>query len=237
MPATTAPRQGGPARRLEHRSLVDLVTDQLHRAILNGEVAPGSSVSIVELCQQLGVSHIPVREALRRLESEGLLSLRPGRSALVAPLTSEDLTGIYRLRRLIEGELAERAGRAMSPAALARAAEALAAYAGAGLEPATWARTHHAFHEALLSDVAGVADRRVLEVLWRSGDRYLHLLTGHLERHPQDVEAAVQDHRDLLDLAEAGETGEFARAWVAHLDRSEAALLAVLAQRPGTSEP
>ena len=237
MAATTAPRRGEQARALGHRSLVDLVTDQLHRAILNGEIAPGSSVSIVELCQQFGVSHIPVREALRRLESEGLLSLRPGRSALVAPLTSEDLTGIYRLRRLIEGELAERAVHHLGADSLARAREALAAYAGAGLEPAARAHAHHGFHEALLADVMGVADRRVLEVLWRSGDRYLHLLTGHLERNPQDVEAAVREHRDLLDLAEAGEPARFSAAWVAHLDRSEAALLAVLAQRGGQGRP
>ena len=59
----------------------------------------------MELCEQFDVSHIPVREALRRLESEGLVSLRPGRSALVASLSAEDLADIYRLRKLIEGDL------------------------------------------------------------------------------------------------------------------------------------
>ena len=80
-------------RPIAHLSLVDRVTDELHRAILNGDIAPGSAVSIVDLCEQFAVSHIPVREALRRLESEGLLSLRPGRSALVASLSVEDLVG------------------------------------------------------------------------------------------------------------------------------------------------
>ena len=71
-------------RPIAHHSLVDRVTDELHRAILNGDLAPGSTVSIVDLCQRFDISHIPVREALRRLESEGVISLRPGRSALVA---------------------------------------------------------------------------------------------------------------------------------------------------------
>ena len=76
------PGTATPVRPIAHQSLVDRVTDELHRAILNGDIQPGSAVSIVELCEQFDVSHIPVREALRRLESEGLVSLRPGRSAL-----------------------------------------------------------------------------------------------------------------------------------------------------------
>ena len=109
------------------------------------------------------VSHIPVREALRRLESEGLLSLRPGRSALVASLSVEDLSGIYRLRKLIEGDLAERATATMTEERLAGAKQALDEYAEIEREPASLAAAHHAFHAAMLDDVTGSADRRVLE--------------------------------------------------------------------------
>lgn len=225
-------RTGAPVRPIAHLSLVDRVTDELHRAILNGDIRPGAAVSIVELCEQFDVSHIPVREALRRLESEGLVSLRPGRSALVASLSPEDLSGIYRLRKLIEGDLTLRAMETMSEERLEAAQVALDEYAGIEREPASLAAAHHAFHAAILDDVTGGADRRVLEILWHSADRYLHLLMDNLDKAPETTEARIGEHRALLDLARAGKAEELRDAWVAHLESSETALMAALERNP-----
>src|SRR6478735_9138438 len=87
-------------------SAVDLVTAEIRRAVLTGALAAGQQFSIRDLAAQLGVSHIPIREALRRLESQGLVILRQARSAEVASLTTADLEAIYRLRYLIEPPLA-----------------------------------------------------------------------------------------------------------------------------------
>jgi len=225
------PGTATPVRPIAHQSLVDRVTDELHRAILNGDIQPGSAVSIVELCEQFDVSHIPVREALRRLESEGLVSLRPGRSALVASLSPEDLADIYRLRKLIEGDLVVRAMATMTDERLALAQDALDEYAEIEREPAALAAAHHAFHAALIDDAAGAADRRVLDLLWHAADRYLHLLIGDLDRAPETTEGRIDEHRHLLDLAIAGKTDELHAAWIAHLDGSENALAAVLSSR------
>ncbi len=228
---------GAPVRQITHRSLVDRVTDELHRSILNGDIAPGSSVSIVELCEQFGVSHIPVREALRRLESEGVLSLRPGRSALVAPLTAEDLSGIYRLRRLIEGDLVLRAASKMNDDVLDETSRALDAYARIEREPAALAAAHHAFHAAMLSEVMGSADDRVLALLWKSSDRYLHLLMEGIDHGPKSTEARIDEHRELLELARAGDGKALKKAWIAHLDWSENALLQALALSDAAKPP
>ena len=67
-------------------SAVDRVTAWIRRSVLNGTLIPGSSFSITDLSEQLGVSAIPVRESLRRLDAQGLIQLRPGRSAIVKPL-------------------------------------------------------------------------------------------------------------------------------------------------------
>lgn len=224
-------RSTAPVRPIAHLSLVDRVTDELHRSILNGDIRPGSAVSIVELCEQFDVSHIPVREALRRLESEGLVSLRPGRSALVAALSAEDLEDIYRLRKLIEGDLTIRAMADMDEDRLALAEEALTDYANVEREPAALAAAHHAFHTAILDGVMGAADRRVLDILWHSADRYLHVLMEGLDRDPETTEGRIDEHRLLLDLARAGKTEELREAWVQHLDNSETALAAALARR------
>ena len=70
-------------------SAVDLVTSEIRRAVLTGALPAGEQFSIRDLAAQLGVSHIPIREALRRLESQGLIVLRQARSASVAPLTHQ----------------------------------------------------------------------------------------------------------------------------------------------------
>lgn len=216
-------------RPIAHLSLVDRVTDELHRAILNGDIAPGSAVSIVDLCEQFAVSHIPVREALRRLESEGLLSLRPGRSALVASLSVEDLSGIYRLRKLIEGDLAERIVATLTEETLADTKQALEEYAEIEREPAALAAAHHAFHAAMLGDVAGSADLRVLQTLWKSSDRYLHLLMSDLDNSPEARASRIEEHQNLLDIAQKGDSKSLRKAWVDHLESSEQALLSALA--------
>jgi len=226
-------RTDSRVRSISHRSLVDRVTEELHRAILNGDIAPGSTVSIVELCKEFDVSHIPVREALRRLESEGVVSLRPGRSAVVASLSADDLTNIYSLRRLIEGELVVKAVPLIDEETLARAEEAMEEYVSIEREAARLASAHHAFHQAFLENVLGSADRRVLTLLWTSSDRYLHLLMRDIDRGPEKTQARIDEHQQILDLARAGKTNELRDAWVAHLDSSEQALLQALAAREG----
>ncbi|WP_104106281.1 GntR family transcriptional regulator [Nocardioides sp. 616] len=218
-------------RPIAHHSLVDRVTDELHRAILNGDLAPGSTVSIVDLCNRFDISHIPVREALRRLESEGVISLRPGRSALVATVTSAELTNIYALRKLVEGDLCMRAGKSISAERLAAAEEALAEYIGIEREPAALAAKHHAFHEAMLADEIGPADANVLRLLWKASDRYLHLLMDDLDHQPKTQQGRIDEHRELLELAREGKVEELRDRWVAHLESTETALLQALATR------
>src|SRR5919206_2910505 len=86
----------GP-RPVAQKSVVELVIDEVRRSILEGSLPPGAPVSIADLSSRLEVSHIPVREALRRLEGEGLIELRRSRSAVVASMTAEDLDHVFRL--------------------------------------------------------------------------------------------------------------------------------------------
>ena len=97
-------------RPIESRSVADQVMTELRRSILSGALEPGREFSLRELAEMLQVSIIPVREALRSLENQGLVQMRPGRSAVVAPLDLDELQSIYRLRRA--WSLRSRNGRA-----------------------------------------------------------------------------------------------------------------------------
>src|SRR5689334_3045342 len=103
---TTVSGTADSVRPIASRSVSDQVTDELRRSILSGVLAPGESLSLRKLAEQLGVSFIPVRDALKVLGGEGLVVNPPGRSATVAPLDLDELRSIYRVRRMLEPDLA-----------------------------------------------------------------------------------------------------------------------------------
>ena len=102
---TAAERRGPIARPSLHEQLVG----NLRRMIMDGDLAPGSKVPEKTLCEQFDVSRTPLREALKVLASEGLLSLQPNRGAVVTELTLADVTEMFPVMGALEalsGELA-----------------------------------------------------------------------------------------------------------------------------------
>ncbi|GAB3057471.1 GntR family transcriptional regulator [Salinicoccus sesuvii] len=82
--------------------LPNSVTTILRQAILKGDLVPGQHLVQAELAEQLGVSRMPVREALKTLEMEGLITLEPHKGAVVNELTIDDIDEIYELRTMLE---------------------------------------------------------------------------------------------------------------------------------------
>jgi DNA-binding GntR family transcriptional regulator len=85
------------------------VTDQLRDAILSGSLPPGTTLNQRDIAEQLSVSRMPVREAFRALELEGLIRGLPRRKAVVVTLQPEDIADIYDILATLEGRAAERA--------------------------------------------------------------------------------------------------------------------------------
>src|SRR5699024_7296949 len=83
------------------------VTTKLREVILKGDFEQGERLIQEEWARKLGVSRMPIREALRQLEVEGLVKLEPRKGAIVTPISTEDIKEIYKLRALLEGEAAE----------------------------------------------------------------------------------------------------------------------------------
>jgi DNA-binding GntR family transcriptional regulator len=96
-PATTASGAESKSTPLSSR-----ITESIRDLILNGELEPGMRIGQEDLAQRFGTSRIPVRDALRQLESEGLVILTPNSSARVAKLDMRECTEIYKIRELIE---------------------------------------------------------------------------------------------------------------------------------------
>lgn len=90
-------------------SISEAVTDTLRSAILNGQLKAGQKLPQAEIAEQLGVSRIPLRDALRRLEVEGLVLMDDRRGASVAEVSMEELDEIFQMRILLEPSCAEAA--------------------------------------------------------------------------------------------------------------------------------
>ena len=86
----------------EYLPLRDVVFNTLRQAILRGELQPGERLMEIQLAQRLGVSRTPVREAIRKLELEGLVLMIPRRGAEVAEITRQDLEDVLEVRAALE---------------------------------------------------------------------------------------------------------------------------------------
>ena len=91
------------------------VTDRLRTAILDGRIAPGSALNQRDIAEQLSVSRMPVREAFRALEIEGLIRALPRRKAIVVELSPDEIADVYDVLATLEARAAERAASSLSP--------------------------------------------------------------------------------------------------------------------------
>lgn len=93
-------------RSAPHRTATEKIQNRLRDLILSGEIAPGSRIDQAELARRFGVSLVPVREALARLQSSGLVRIIPHRGVFSAPLSVDELIDIYHVREVLEEQAA-----------------------------------------------------------------------------------------------------------------------------------
>jgi DNA-binding GntR family transcriptional regulator len=185
-------------RRITATTVVDQVTAEIRRSILTGVLRPGQELSLRELAGRLGVSTIPVREALRRLEGQGLLVASPGRSSRVAPLDAADLHGIYRLRLALEPEIAGRACLLVSDAELDQLDAVAASFGDERLSTDAIYQAHNEFHLRLLAPAATDWDVRTLENLWHAAERYVRLAFSDRDDRGDEHDRREHAHVELL---------------------------------------
>jgi DNA-binding GntR family transcriptional regulator len=184
----------------------DVIEHELRERILVGQIEPGGRINVRQLEQHFGVSHIPIREAIRRLEAEGLVVNVPKRGAVAAGVSLNEFDDIYDLRRIIEPAVAARAVEAMDDSDLDELASAYEALVAAehGSIDVQFSTAHWDFHWAVLQPGSTDEIERLLHRLWRVADRYVRLTRGVVldvahEQHQQLYDACA--HRDAIVAA------------------------------------
>jgi len=117
------------------RSLAEVACDEIRKAIREGRVATGAHLTEVDLAAWLGMSRTPIREAMRRLQSEGLLLNQPFRGALVMRLDADDMRQMFAVRELLEPAAAASCAASAGPAEIAELKAAIGLLAPALREP------------------------------------------------------------------------------------------------------
>ena len=105
---------------IAYKSLTYRVYERLRRDILEGKLRPGARIKQEDLTKRLGVSRTLVREAMQRLETEGLIRVMRRGSAIVAEIPRREIEEIFELRALLEGYAAEKAAESLDDKALSK---------------------------------------------------------------------------------------------------------------------
>jgi DNA-binding GntR family transcriptional regulator len=163
----------GPAGQERHRTLADRAFAAIHDAIVAGQLAPGERLPIEELGEALGMSAMPIREALRRLDAAGLVENIPHRGGRVTQLSIADLGDVYEARLALEPLAIARAAARFDDDRQTLASERLAVLDGLVEEnsPETWA-AHTGFHFALYEAGDSGWLLRLIRPLWETSQRY-----------------------------------------------------------------
>jgi DNA-binding GntR family transcriptional regulator len=177
-------------------------TESLRELIASGALSPGEQIRQTEVAERMGVSRSPLREALHALEQEGLLVHHPNRGYFVARLKHEDLTQLYRMRELLEGELIRSAHQPDENTLeeLRSLNEEIATALNAG-SVSRMLRSNRTFHFRIFDLSPLSLIRREAARLWRLCEPYQAAYLWH----PETRLRVVDEHAAVIDALASGD--------------------------------
>lgn len=209
-----------------------MVADVLREAILRGILVAGQQLRQDEIARELGVSHIPVREALRQLEAEGLVRLRPYRGFEVSELSPEEVEELYEIRVPLECQALRLALPHLTGDDLRRAEEILDAI-DAEDDPSAWSELNTEFHAVLYAPSRRQRLLNLIRTLRTNVDRYLRLYISVMHRK----QFSQKEHRRILEAVRRRDEAEAVRALEEHLGIACRMLVDYLRRERHAKEP
>ncbi|WP_299938484.1 GntR family transcriptional regulator [uncultured Pelagimonas sp.] len=217
-------------RAVVKQSLPEVIANDLRERILSGDMAEGEIIRQEALAEEYDVSRMPIREALKRLNAEGLVQWTNNRGGSVTKHSLGQIGEIFDLRILIEVDLFRRAIPAMTTTDYSRCETLLEQMEASYIEDdvGKWGTLNHAYHSALYGAAGRELTKELLDRINLQSDRYVRM---HLSVMKQR-EPAKEEHRKLLDLAQKGNVEEACALLAHHIGRTKDQLLEmVMAKR------
>jgi DNA-binding GntR family transcriptional regulator len=213
----------------KYRTMQEIAYDAIRDGILAGRHTPGQRLIADELAKEFGVSRMPVREALHRLEVAGLVTITPHRGAVVSELSEAECIEIYHVRAVLDGLATRLATPNLSEADHARLA-ALLADMETGVEakdPQRVLNVNREFHAVIWSAARAPRLRDLLENLYDSSQRFRNisvLIPGRLDQ-------ITHEHRLIAEALARGDAAAAERYANDHHEGTARRLLAAMEER------
>lgn len=220
-----------PSGRLVRKTTVELVLDELRSRILSGAIAPGAALRQEALAEELGVSRIPVREAIRLLSSEGLVDVQPHKGAFVSMLSKDEVQEFFDLRQRLEPWLLHEAVPALTDSALERARKIVATMDTAMAED--WGALNWQLHEVLYSAAQRPAALAIVRGLHEKSERYFRFQVVNAPIRDQ----AHQEHLQLIELCRHRQAEKAQRMLEQHIAQAAEQILAIVDRLLGDPLP
>jgi DNA-binding GntR family transcriptional regulator len=203
------------SRQLEIRSVVDEVHEAILERIVAGELAPGTRLRQEALADELGVSRTPLREALVRLASEGLVEFMPNRGATVARRDFSDMQQAWRARLVIEPGAARLAAERRDEDAIGRLRESVRRQRGVAEDVATSFALNREYHLTLVRASGNAHLAQFAELLWLT--RIGVPIFARQARDREQILAWADEHEAITDAVAVGQAARAERLTRDHI--------------------
>ena len=203
----------------EYLPLRDVVCNTLRDAILKGELEPGERLMEIQLAERLGVSRTPIREAIRKLELEGLVLMIPRKGAEVAKISEKSLRDVLEVRRSLEELAAELACQRMDAEALKDLEDAQKAFIQAveSGETMTMAEADEHFHDVIYM---GTGNTRLVQILNNLREQMYRYRLEYI-KDAEKRQILLVEHESILRAIRSRHVAEAKEAVRAHIDNQE----------------
>ena len=224
--------KGSVVSPLKRTRLVDQAVSTLREAILTGELASGTRLRQVQLASQLGISRTPLREALMKLEQEGLIELLPGGGLRVRLLDLDEAVELYDLREVLDGLAARLAAQRVTDREFREIERHLKAMKEClGRQDAhRWFVAHVSFHDAIFRASANARLQALSSVVRLSIQRFHPVLLTT----PNRLADAWEEHREIFEAIRVHDADGAERLARAHIASAKEIVLKVISRAPAT---
>lgn len=219
-----------PESAIPRQSLTSAVADKLRDQIIRGEIAEGTQLRQDAIATQYHVSRIPVREALRQLDAEGLIAIVPNRGAVVPALSPDDIEELFAIRALLEPEILKRSIPHLTKEDFAEAEAILRKYVSELRREdhvSGWGRLNWQFHSTLYGRANQPRFIAIIRNVNNSGERYTRLqlyLTHGIKR-------ANEEHHQILELCRKRDVDAACKLLREHIEYAGQSLKQVVHER------
>ena len=186
-----------------HRPLREIVYEQLKMQILTGQITPGTRMMEVELADEMGVSRTPVREAIRKLEKEGLVTIEPRRGAYASDISVKDMVDTLEVREDLESFAAYLAAQRMTEEQIAELTEITDKYSEAINNSDTENMIHYdeMFHKYIVACSGNKTLIQISETVQELALRFRYLYYDDLSRYG----SMPMQHREIIQAFRGGD--------------------------------